>query len=262
MSSDAVVTMPRRHFFALLWGMLISPRKTFGAIGDGNGRSWIIMALLGMVLVTLPLIAAGPIQRQQIRDTLAEQDFSFPQGADTPEGFDPAAFAASPITTTIVPAAFVAIGLVFGWVIWSGAFHLISSMSGGRNNYLQMLKVVIWGWVPYGIRNLVQTIYILATNTLIEHQGLSGFVDTGPPPENPFAATPPSPGILALQAFLQQIDIYLYWNFALITIGIIVIAKLPRRKAIGIILVVWAVFTLIRVGGAAAMGGIAGAFTG
>jgi len=262
MSNDVAVTAPRRNFFAIFLGMIVSPRKTFAAVGEGNGRSWIIMALLGMVLVTLPIIASGPIQRQQIRDTLAEQDFNFPQGTDAPENFDPAAFAASPITTTIVPAVFVAIGLVFGWGIWTGAFHLISSMSGGRNNFLQMLKIVIWGWVPYGIRNLVQTIYIFTTNTLIENPGLSGFVNTGPPPENPFAATPPSPGIVALQTFLKQIDIYLFWNFALITIGIMVIAKLPRRKAIGIILIVWAVFTLIRVGGAAAMGGVAGAFAG
>ncbi|MCA9925509.1 MAG: YIP1 family protein [Anaerolineales bacterium] len=262
MSSEAVVTAPRQHFFSLLVGMIISPRKSFSTIGEGNGRSWIIMALLGMVLVTLPVIVAGPITRQQIIDTLAEQEFVLPEGAEAPADFDPTAFAASPITTTIVPAAFGAIGLVFGWVIWSGAFHLISSMAGGRNSFLQMLQIVIWSWVPYGIRNLVQTIYIATSGTLIEHPGLSGFVNTGPPPENPFAATPPAPGILALQSFLQQIDIYLFWNFALITIGIMVIAKLPRRKAMGVILVVWAVFTLIRVGGAAAMGGLAGAFTG
>lgn len=233
---------------------MISPRKSFSAIGEGNGRSWIIMALLGVVLVTLPIIVAGPLQQQQIRDALAEQNFEFPEGAETPADFDPAAFAASPITTIIVPAAFAAIGLVFGWVIWSGAFHLIDSMAGGRNSFLLMLQIVIWARVPYGIRNLVQTIYIATTNTLIENPGLSGFVNTGPPPENPFAATPPSPGILALQTFLQQIDIYLFWNFALLVIGIMVIAKLPRRKAMGVILVVWAVFTLIRVGGAAASG--------
>ncbi|KAA3657687.1 MAG: YIP1 family protein [Chloroflexi bacterium] len=262
MSNDVAVTAPRRNFFSLLWGVIFSPRKTFEAVGEENGRSWIIMAFLGMILITLPIIASGPIQRQQIRDSLAEQDFNFPEGADAPENFDPAALAASPITTTIVPAVFVAIGLILGWGLWTGAFHLISSMSGGRNNFLQMLKVVIWGWIPYGIRNLVQTIYIFTTNTLIENQGLSGFVESGPPPENPFAATPPSAGIIALQTFLSQIDIYLFWNFALIAIGIMVIAKLPRQKAIGIVLIVWALFTLIRVGGAVALGGIGGALAG
>ena len=262
MNSEVAVTAPRRNFFALLLGMIISPRRSFSAIGEGNGRSWIIMALLGMVLVTLPIIAAGPIQRQQIIDTLSEQEFAFPQGAEAPADFDPAAIAASPITTTIVPAAFSAIGLVIGWVIWSGAFHLVSSMTGGRNSFRQMLQIVIWGWIPYAIRNIVQTIYIAATSALITNPGLSGFVNTGPPPENPFATVPPGPGVLALQAFLRQIDVYLFWNFVLITIGIMVIGKLPRRKAIGVILVVWAVFTLFRVGGAAAMGGIAGAFTG
>ncbi|MCP5095788.1 MAG: YIP1 family protein [Chloroflexi bacterium] len=264
MSAEVVAPPPRRNFFNLFIGTILRPRQTFADLAEDNGRSWIIMALFGIILVVLPAIVAGPITGQQIRDTLAEQDFgaAVPEGAEVPADFDPASVASSPIITTVFPAVGSIFTLIVGWLIWSGAFHLIGSIAGGRNSFLQMLKTVIWAWIPYGIRNLVQAIYIGATQTLIANPGLSGFVNTGPPPENVFTAVPPSPGILALQAFLSQIDIYLFWNFALLTIGIMAIARLPRRKAMGLIIVVWAVFMLVRIGAAAAAGGLATAFTG
>ncbi len=197
MSTEVVAADSRRNFFNVLLGVILRPRQTFADLAEDNGRSWIIMALLGIILVVLPAIVSGPITANQIRDTFTDQDFSaaVPEGADVPSDFDPAGVASSPIITTVFPAVGSIFALIVGWLIWSGAFHLIGSMAGGRNTFFQMLKTVIWAWIPYGIRNLVQAIYINATQTLITNPGLSGFVNTGPPPENAFTAVPPSPNI-------------------------------------------------------------------
>lgn len=246
-------------FFTLLRLILIRPRQGFARIAGGSSRAWIILAVLGLALVTLPVIVRAPIQAQQIRDTFAEQDFreTLPPGAEVPEGFDPASAAASPILIMVFPAVGAVLGLLFGWVLWSGALHLIGSLAGGRNSFLQMLRTVIWAWIPYGLRSLLQTIYVGVTGTLIANPGLSGFVTTETSPDAPFAI--PSTGDLALRAILQQIDLFLFWNLALLVIGVMVVAKLPRRKAAGIVLGIWVVSILLRVGIAVASGGLAGA---
>lgn len=258
---SAVTTTNESPTFArLLRDVLIRPRQAFAALAAHKSRAWIGMALLGLLLVTLPPIVSGPVTAQQIRETFANQEFASPPGAEMPENFDPASFAASPITTTVFPAVGVIFGLLFGWLIWSGALHLVSSLTGGRSSFGQMVQVVIWGWLPFGLRNLLQTVYIAASGTLIQNPGLSGFVSSGATPENPLAAATLSPATMALRSFLGQIDIYLFWNLALLVIGITAVSQLPRRKATGVVLVVWAVFMLLRVVAAAAAGGIAGAF--
>lgn len=263
MTTNTVASSSSNSFVRLLRLILVRPRQGFAAIAERSGRAWILMALLGLGLVTLPAIVSGPIQARQIRETFESQDFqgALPPGAETPQDFDPASVAASPIITIVFPAVGAAVTLLVGWVVRSGALHLIGSLAGGSNSFLQMVRTVIWAWVPYGLRSLLQTVYIGVTGTLIENPGLSGFVQTGPPPESPFAVAPPSTGTLALRAFLQQIDLFLFWNLALLVIGVAVVAKLPRRKALGIVLAVWALFMLLRIVFAAAAGGLAGAFT-
>lgn len=263
MATDAVAPSSSVSFFRLLRLILIRPRQGFAAIAERSGRAWMIMALLGLGLATLPAIVSGPVRAQQIRETFESQDFreALPPGAETPEDFDPASVAASPVITILFPAAGAVIGLLFGWVLWSGALHLIGSLVGGRNSFLNVLRTVIWAWVPYGLRSMLQTIYIGISGNLIENPGLSGFVNSGPPPETPFAVTPPSTGVLALRAFLEQIDLFLFWHLALLVIGMMAVAKLPRRKALGVVLGIWALVILLRVVFAAASGGLAGALS-
>lgn len=262
MATEAVTPSSSNSFVRLLQLILLRPRQGFATIADRSGRAWIVMVLLGLVLVTLPAIVSGPIQADRIREAFENEEFggAFPPGAQPPEDFDPAAAAASPIITTVFPAVAAALGFLAGRVVWSGALHLISSLAGGRNSFMQVLRTVVWAWIPYGFRSLLQTIYIGVTGIVIENPGLSGFVESGAPAEAPFAAMPPSTGVLALRAILQQIDLYLFWYLALLVIGIGVVARLPRRKALGIVLGVWVLFLLLRVIFATAAGGLAGAF--
>ena len=232
-------------FFGMAWGVLARPRPTFRTLRDHPRRTWIFMALLGMILVTLPIIAGGPVAAQQTRALVQEQFENQPSFADN--GIDAeqaASFATSPIITTVVPGVLTIFGLAIGWLIWSGSLYMLASMIGGRSNYLQMLQVVVWAWLPYALRNIVQTVYITATQTLIEHPGLSGFAPA--PLVEEALITPPSTGTAVLQIFLGQIDIYLFWNLALLVLGISAVAQLTRRKSIGLVLIIWTAFMAVR----------------
>ncbi|WP_420642021.1 Yip1 family protein [Candidatus Leptofilum sp.] len=245
--SPAAPSTNNPGFLAMVWGVLAKPRITFATLRHGSSRAWIILAILGMILVTLPIIASGPITTQQTRDQLEEQFQNQPGFEDSGVDVEQAAsFATSPILTTVVPAVFAAIGRVLSWLLWAGALYLLASMVGGNSTFLQVFQVVIWAWLPYMLRAVLQAVYITATQTLITNPGLSGFASVPTPdPSDPFG-TLPTTGEAILQAFLGQIDIYLFWNLALLTIGITAVTKLSWRKSFGLVLIVWVVFMAVR----------------
>lgn len=260
-SPTVVTTSP--NFLGMVWGVLAKPRTTFATLRQGNGRAWILMAILGIVLVTLPTIAQGPVTAQQAREQMQVQFEDQPgfeeSGVDVEQA---TSFATSPIFTIVVPSVFGIFGRIFSWLLWSGALYLLASMVGGRSSFLQMFQVVIWAWLPYALRSILQTIYIIATQTLIANPGLSGFVETPNfDPSNPFNSMPGT-GTVVLRTFLEQIDIYLFWYLVLLVLGITAVTKLSRRKSIGLVLIVWTVFMAVRLIGAAVSTNLASSFLG
>ncbi len=258
------VTGESPRFFGMVWGVLAKPRQAFATLRDSRSRAWILMALVGIIVVTLPIIASGPVSAQLTRQQLAEQFENQPGFEAGGINADQAAsIATSPILTTVLPAVFAAFGRVISWLLWGGSLYLLASMVGGSSSFLQMVQVVIWAWLPYALRSIVQAIYITATQTLIANQGLSGFagmpvVDTS----NPFAVELPSTGTAVLYTFLGQIDLYLFWHLALLVIGITAVTKLSRRKSIGLVLIVWTVFMAVRLVGTAVSTNLASGFLG
>jgi hypothetical protein len=251
----------------MVWGVLTKPRATFATLRHGNGRAWILMAVLGMIFVTLPTIASAPVnarQAEQSRAQLQEQLQNQPGFEDGGVDVEQAtSFATSPILTTVLPAIFAVIGRVFSWLLWSGALYLLASMVGGGSSFMHILQVVIWAWLPYALRSILQAIYITATQTALANQGLSGFVNMpAVDPSNPFAAEIPSTATAVLYAFLGQIDIYLFWYLALLVLGITAVTKLSLRKSIGLVLIVWVVFMAVRLIGTAVSTSLASGFVG
>lgn len=253
-------TTAKRGWASLLVGILFRPKQAFEYIRENGGRGWLLTAVLLLILTALPTVVAGPLLQEQAREAFLEAQAQFepPPEFERPEGFDeegvPDAIG-SPLFTVVLPAVGQVVSvIIFTWLLWGGAVHLLSMMSGGRNSFGQLLQTAVWAWLPYGLRNLLQTIYILATGQLIENPGLSGFapLDT----TELFAA--PDPGQLALNRLLSFIDIYLFWNIALLVIGLGIMAQFSRRKSLGIVLIVWSVFTLLSLAPSLLLGGFAG----
>ena len=107
-----------------------------------------------------------------------------------------------------------------------------------------MFRAVTWTWLPYVLRGLLQTVYILVSSQLIVNPGLSGLVqETRPVGEMVF--TPPNLGQMLLVALLSKVDIFLFWNLILLVIGVRVVTRLPWRKAILATLGVWILLTAL-----------------
>jgi hypothetical protein len=250
MSEKKTPAPDRQGIPRLLWGMIVRPRATLEYLHEHGGRTWWVPALLAVLLVALAVVAAAPITARQAREAVAaaqeqwgEQrgEMSAEEQAQMEQGMS---IAASPLITVVFPALGGGVGMVVGWLAWAGALYLASTTLGGRSAFGPMFRTVVWAWLPYTLRGLLQTVYILVSGELIANPGLSGLVLDSRSVSD-LVLAPPSLGQTMLAAFLSRVDLFLVWNLILLVTGVMVVTRLPRRKAVLVTLGVWVVLTLV-----------------
>jgi hypothetical protein len=233
----------KKSVFVLLVGVLFRPKVTFGYLKDNHKKAWWLPALLILVLTAAPLWAAA---RPSSPATVMS-----PDKMETITSFGPRMAEEMPLesSTSVVASSGLnflklggaILGTIAAWLLWGGALYLASVFLGRSSSFGQMFRLEVWTWLPYGIRGLVQTIYILMTGAPIVNAGLSGFVI------NQAAASPiaPGPGQLALASILGGVDVYLIWHLILISVGLMAFTGLKYRKALTAVLAIWLVFALL-----------------
>ena len=221
----------------LLWGMIVRPRATLEYLNEHGGRTWWVPALIAVFLLLLSIVLAAPITTRQTREAVQASQEQLRERLGTEMSAEQQAqmeqsisIAASPLITVVFPAITGVLGRVVGWLVWAGALYLAGTALGGRSTFGQMFRTVVWAWLPYALRSLLQTIYILASGQLIASPGLSGLVrENRSIAEMMFA--PPDLGQMLVVALLSRVDLFLVWNLILLVIGVIVATRLPGRKA-------------------------------
>jgi hypothetical protein len=250
--SEMDATAPeRRGTIRLLWGMIVRPRSTLEYLSQHGGRTWWVPAILAVLLLLFSIIVAAPITARQAREAVQATQEQLRERLGTGVSAEQQAqieqsmsVAASPLITVAFPAITGVIGRVVGWLVWAGALYLVAMALGGRSTFGQMFHIVVWTWLPYVLRSLIQTIYILATGQLIANPGLSALAgETRPVAE--MLSAPPGLGQTLLKAFLSKLDLFLVWNLVLVVVGVAVVTHLPRRKAVLVTLGVWLLLTAL-----------------
>jgi hypothetical protein len=247
MSEEESLPPEQSRLPRLLWGMIVRPRATLEVLREREGRTWWWPALLALFLVVLPVLVAAPITARQTREAVlaAQEQWGEEMSAGDEAQMEQAmSVAASPLITAVFPAVRSAVGRVVGWLAWAGALYLAGMALGGRSTFGQMFRLVVWTWLPYALRGLIQTVYILASGQIIANPGLSGLVQENRPVSEMVLA-PPSPGQMLLVAFLSRVDLFLVWNLILLVVGVTVVTRLPRRKAVLVTLGVWLLLTAV-----------------
>lgn len=245
MSQQSPLSLPSLP--RLVWGVLVRPRATLEVLNQQGQRAWWLPAALVALVLVLPIVVAAPLSAQQAREALAvtqEQWGSQMSPADASQMERAASIVSSPLITVVFPSVGGLVGLVVVWLAWASALYLLSLAVGGRSNFGQMVRMVVWAWLPYALRGLLQSIYILATGQLIAHPGLSGLVADDRALSEVVLA-PPSLGQMLLTSFLSRLDLFLVWNLALLVVGVGVVARLPRQKALLVTIGVWLVITVL-----------------
>ena len=254
----------RRGFLSLFWGVIRRPRKTFETLREHKSRAWLGLALLYLLLAVLVIVVSAPISSRQAQEAFREQLASRGAGAEElpPEAQARATqLTTNPLFSTVLPSLLGIAGAWIGWLVWAGALHLMGTMLGGNNSLGQMFRAVVWSWLPQTLRSLLQVVYIPLSGEVITNPGLSGLVAR---PEAAAGEIVQAPGTweLALQSFLSQIDLFQIWNFLLLVTVVIATARLSRRKAFLITLIVWVLITLARMLPKLASGMVSGSLAG
>jgi hypothetical protein len=202
-SNYSALSFPRAF-----WAVIRRPIAAFTNLVDYPSRSWLILAILLMGLV---LLSGALNQNLQLsRQT-------------------------EPISNGL-PSMILSVGksllLWLKWLIWAGLLYLVSTLFGGNSTFRTLWRVVIWTSVPDLIRSLLQVVSLWLTRQPIEYAGLSGLILRSA--ENPAGIQ------LALAGLLAQIDLFVIWRLALLTIGLTCATSLAQRKSWTVVLIIWA----------------------
>lgn len=189
---------------------LIRPRSAFREIVAAKPSPVLTPLLLISILLIALSIISGSIRIQDARENFElPQEFENLPEERQAEIRESAQATQGPLFFIVFPVIGAVTGFWIGWLILGGLLHLSLTLFGSSTSTGETLNIVAWSLLPFGVRHLVQIIYMLATGNVVQQQGLGGF---GPLDAGPVGA--------AATACLALFDVYLLWQIALLIVGV------------------------------------------
>ena len=226
-----------------------APSKTFEDIKRGNKSWWLpflIMAIIGYILFAAVTNKIGmqTVSENQMRlDPKTEERMS----SMTPDQ----RASAVKVSVAITQGIFIANPLLIlaGIALLSlGLWGTINFVFGGKATYGSIFTVWMFAGLPGIIKVLLGTIVIYA-GTAPESFNIRNYA-----PTNIGAFLNPMDTNKALYALASSLDIVTIWSMILLGMGIAIVAGVKRSSGYIAVFAWWAIFVLIGVGWAAAMG--------
>lgn len=112
--------------------------------------------------------------------------------------------------------------VLIGWLFCTILLFTICRLFDATPVFKLILGLSAWTFLPYAVRDLVQTIYMLNVKATIAWQGLSGLVEL---------SRTDSWAIQLIQYWLSYIDIYSIFHLALVVITVRISSRLSPSKS-------------------------------
>ncbi len=223
-----------------LFGWIDQPKKTLRyVIKEPRWPLWLAPVLIILVAAIIVTVVSAPLLSEMSREQAEEQIRGQMAGVsgEQEEQMERALETfTSPLFLALTGIAFTVLGLILTWLFRGALLFFIGYFLGTDNRYIQMVTLVLWAWLPFALRDLVQAIYVLLNGQLAINRGLSFLVASGDQAQNA--------GNL-LYGFLGQIDIFLVWHLLLVGIGIAVSTRSTTTKTALATIGYWIVTALI-----------------
>ncbi|HEM61054.1 MAG TPA: hypothetical protein ENO24_02090, partial [Chloroflexi bacterium] len=113
------------------------------------------------------------------------------------------------------------LGLILTWLFRGGVLFFIGYLFGTDSRYLQMVTLVLWSWLPFALRDLLNAAYVVVSGEMVVNRGLSFLVASGDQLQDA--------GNL-LYGFLSLVDPFLGWHLVLVAIGLAVVTRATTLK--------------------------------
>jgi len=143
------------------------------------------------------------------------------------------------LTTYMLSAVGVGLAVAaLGWLARGAVVHFSSMAAGGSGTWGATFAACVWAMLPFFVRDLVQTAYVLIYQNVVEYQGISFLVATGDALKDAGNA---------VYNLLANVDPFALWHLVLLSAAIAVGTKISRAKAAIMAVIVWAVFLGIKI---------------
>lgn len=210
---------------------LFRPRRGFDGLAEGARWLWLLPFVLLVASAMLKAGVSTPLVMQQ-RDAFTREQMSEPVEQGSAErsagssvkdsgSFETDAFttdedatgdgtAALSMVATTSAVVFGGIGAAVSVLFTALFFFIAGKVAARETRFGAYLTLASAAFIPHVLRNIVQTLYMLATGIGLSHPGLGALVA----PADPTVAPPLS------YALLSQIDVWVLWGLALLAGGL------------------------------------------
>lgn len=205
--------IPRQPSLALLPGIVDRPVQTLAQVMAQPRWRWVLPAVLTLTGLVIFLVVARDQLVQQVLDqqALAMQRLGPQLGDMSPaqqeqmrqqiERFSGPVFVL--VTRVIGEVA----SLALGWLIGSLILFFGELLGGKEIGYNQVFAGYSWTWLPFALRYLVETGWVLLSGQLVANPGLSYFVASGDPIAD---------GANPVWRLANYVDVFSVWHVVLV----------------------------------------------
>lgn len=226
---------PGASSFRTLIQALVSPREAFTELArePRTALALLVLVLLGVVAIH---VAMTKVPAESFFASIEASGRELPQEAsDDPEKFLRAAIWMQTASAVIVgPALYLAM---------SGIFLVLFRMLGSELSFRQSLATTLHGMLPFAVAAIVGVAAALGRDEIsLEELQWGGVVAS----HLGFLAGDDSSK--AVRALLGSIDLFSIWCIALLAFGYRVVARVGAASAWAVVLTIWALGILIKLG--------------
>jgi hypothetical protein len=233
---------PKPNPFQRIVGALLSPSETFQSIAR---RPDVLVALIILLIVSFlfGLVVAAHVDfGAAARESMEQKGNASPaqieQGVRIASTIGKIATYCSPLLT-----------LIFLLII-AGVLLIAHRMFGGEGDFKQAFSVLTYASYVTVIEGLIRTIILMAKGGMVSGLDMATLVRSNP------AFLVDQKDHPVLFSLFSSIDIFTIWYVVLLVIGFAAISKLSRKKSATIIIGLWILVILIKVGFAALQAGM------
>jgi hypothetical protein len=231
---------PRKNVFARLAGVLFAPAEAFDDIArrpDIIAPLLIILAIgfasTLLIVPKLDLEAMFEAQASQIRKQnpeIAEADL---------ERIGKWGAASAKMLMYVSPLL-----LLLWWAFVAGVLLFAFRLLGGEGTFSQAFSASIYAWVPMTIVSIITAVVVLARGSF-DPTTAATLVKSNPA----FLTTPTEQPVLF--TLLSSLDLFSAWTLILLIFGFSSLAKQPKGRSAAIVITLWIMMVLVKVGFAA-----------
>jgi hypothetical protein len=234
------VAPPAKNFGQRIAGVLFAPAETFEDIAR---RPDVLMPLI-LILVISFLSTAVVMPRMDLEAMAAEHGETMRKhnpnmaSADI-ERMEQFTVALAKVTGWISP-----LFVLLWWVIIAAVLLLAMRLMGGEGSFKQAFSGTLYSWMPLAVFGIITSIVVVARGTF-DPTTASTLVKSNPAFLVDMKEQP------VLFSLLASFDVFTIWTLVLFILAVAAISKLSRARSAAIVISLWVVMIVIKLGFAA-----------